>query len=189
MSVRTVVWASWYLGLYSFGYGKLESALERATDLYRGVPEAELEAQTRAWFRTEVAHHLRSGAAACLHEHRARGDELVLCTSSSIYMARAASDAWNLDGCIATEFEVEDGCMTGRISKMGYGHHKLTRARAWVDARGIDLADCSFYTDSYTDRDLLRAVGHPIVIAPDRRLARLAVEQGWPTVQWGPRRS
>ena len=50
---------------------------------------------------------------------------------------------------------------------------------------GQSLEDAWFYTDSVSDRALLERVGHPVVVHPDRKLAVLAVEQGWPVEDWG----
>ena len=36
-----------------------------------------------------------------------------------------------------------------------------------------------------TDRALLELVGNPVVVNPDRPLARLATERGWPICDWG----
>jgi len=32
---------------------------------------------------------------------------------------------------------------------------------------------------------LLEEVGHPVVVNPDRPLARVAAERGWEVVDWG----
>jgi hypothetical protein len=49
---------------------------------------------------------------------------------------------------------------------------------------GIDLAASYAYSDSYTDVPMLEAVGHPVVVNPDRVLARLARDRGWEALQF-----
>ena len=49
----------------------------------------------------------------------------------------------------------------------------------WPTFEGIDLAASYAYSDSYTDVPMLEAVGHPVVVNPDRVLARLARERDW----------
>jgi hypothetical protein len=46
-------------------------------------------------------------------------------------------------------------------------------------SEGIDLAESFAYSDSITDLPMLEAVGHPVVVNPDRDLRRVAVERGW----------
>ena len=43
----------------------------------------------------------------------------------------------------------------------------------------IDLAESFAYSDSITDLPMLEAVGHPVVVNPDRDLRRIALERGW----------
>lgn len=185
IGVGTAVWAAAYLALYHAGYSKLEGAFEQATKLYQGQPEAELEAMTREWFFATVAPRLRPGARDALSRHRDLGEVLAVCTSSSVYAGIAASEAFGLDEVIATRFEVVAGLLTGRVSALAYGDAKLDRTLEWAKARGIDLASSTFYTDSYSDRALMERVGYPVAVNPDRRLASLARQKGWPTMDWG----
>jgi hypothetical protein len=50
--------------------------------------------------------------------------------------------------------------------------------------RGIDLAESYAYSDSATDEPMLRIVGHPNAVNPDRELARIAALEGWPVLQF-----
>ena len=43
-----------------------------------------------------------------------------------------------------------------------YGDNKWARTAAWAEAQGVDLAQATFYTDSFSDRKLLEAVGEPV---------------------------
>jgi HAD superfamily hydrolase (TIGR01490 family) len=181
----TAMWAVAYLALYHTGYSKLEAAFEQATLLYKGQPEAHLEAMTRTWFFSTVAHRLRPGAKTALQAHRDSGELLAVCTSSSTYAGHAASEAFGLDDVIATTFEIDEGLLTGKVNAMAYGDAKLDRTLEWADRRHVNLDTSTFYTDSYSDRALMERVGHPVAVNPDRRLASLARERGWPIVDWG----
>jgi HAD superfamily hydrolase (TIGR01490 family) len=186
IGLGTVAWASWYLGRYSLGFeDDLEKVFEAAVHKVRGQSEAEMEARVRVWFDRAVAHRLRPGAQVALEKHRAAGDQLIVATSSSPYAGRAAMDTFGLDGLVSTRFEIEAGRFTGRVDVAAVGVGKLTEAREWASAQEVNLAECAFYTDSYTDLPLLEAVGEPTVVNPDRRLKRLAMERGWPVVDWG----
>ena len=54
-----------------------------------------------------------------------------------------------------------------------------TRCARWRSREGIDLAGSYAYSDSITDLPMLRAVGHPVAVNPDRDLARVARAEGW----------
>lgn len=184
-----VVRAAWWLGRYHLGYADgLDAVLRHAAARLAGTDEAVLAARVEAWFAAEVAGRLRPGAVAALARHRAAGDRLVVATTSTQFVARAACAAFGLDVVLATTLEVVDGRLTGRIADAALGDGKAAQASRWAAAAGIPMADCTCYTDSFTDMGLLSAVGRPVVIAPDRRLAAEARRRGWPVEDWGSAR-
>jgi HAD superfamily hydrolase (TIGR01490 family) len=179
---RVVVWNL----LYHFSLIDIETAFQEAVGHYRGRSYEGLEQETRDWFAKDVAHHLRPGAVRALREHRERDHQLVLLTSASAFAARAARDTWKLDDFLSNDFPTDDqGKLLGSfVPPLCYGPGKVQRAHAWASERGVALGDCYFYTDSYTDAPMLRAVGHPRVVSPDPRLSRAARQGGWPILQW-----
>jgi HAD superfamily hydrolase (TIGR01490 family) len=183
---RDAAWASWWLLRYHLGMGDgLEQVFQAAVESMAGTPESELEGRTIRWFQSEVGHRLRPGARAALQAHRERGDLLVLATSSSSYVAEAAADRFALDHTLATEFEVADGRLTGRVSVLALGRGKAAIAASWAAEHGFDLKDAVFYTDSATDLSLMERVGEPVAVCPDRALARIAQRRGWRIEDWG----
>lgn len=179
---RVLLWN----GLYHLSLIDMDTAYKEALGHYRGRRYEELESETRAWFARDVAHHVRPGAIRSLREHRERGHQLVLLTSASAFAARAACDTWQLDDFLSNDFPTDEaGRLDGSfVAPLCYGPGKVERARAWAAGRGVDLSDCYFYSDSYSDAPMLRAVGKPRVISPDPRLSREARQRGWPVLQW-----
>lgn len=177
--------AVWWLGRYALGDDALELAIEHAASIYAGMSEVEMQAAVSAWFDREVRPRARPGALAAIRAHREAGVRVVLASSTSQFAARCARAEWGLDDAISTRVEVRDGVITGALEANGFGHHKLAACERWAAQEGVSLADCTFYTDSYSDVALLEKVGHPVIVDPDRRLARLAAARGWPVVDWG----
>lgn len=177
--------AVWWLGRYALGDDDLDRALDEAAAMYAGHAAAEMAARVDAWFDRELAHRVRPGARAALARHRDAGDTLVLATTSSQWVARCAARHLGLDHAISTVLEQRDDELTGRIAIPAHGPYKQSQVRAWADAHGHALDHATFYTDSYSDLPLLRAVARPIVVHPDRRLAREAARRKWPVVDWG----
>jgi phosphoserine phosphatase len=84
------------------------------------------------------------------------------------------------DGAVGSVSEVVDGQYTGRPGgPFTYREGKAEAIRRLAAAEGIDLAASWAYSDSESDLPMLRAVGHPVAVNPDRELARVAREEGW----------
>jgi len=176
--------ALWILR-YHLGFGAIEDAMTVAVATLEGVREADIEARTIRWYEEEVASLYRPGAQAVLEEHRGRGDDLVLLTSSSPYLSRPVQERLKLDGILCTRFEVEGGLFTGQpVTPICYGLGKVHHAKQYAGERDVALEDCAFYTDSYSDMPMLEAVGRPVAVHPDPRLKRAAKKLRWPILDW-----
>ncbi len=179
---RVLVWNA----LYHLSLIDIETAYREALGHYRGRHYDDLQDETRRWFARDVAHHLRPGAGRALQEHRQAGHTLVLLTSASAFAARAACDTWEIEHFLSNDFPTDDsGKLDGTfVAPLCYGEGKVVRARTWAQQRDVDLGESYFYSDSYSDAPMLRAVGKPRVISPDPRLSREARQRGWPVLQW-----
>ena len=179
---RVMVWNA----LYHLSLIDIETAYTEALGHYRGRGYEELQQETNAWFARDVAHHLRPGAERSLRDHREKGHPLVLLTSASSFAARAACDTWGMDDFLSNDFLTDEtGKLDGTfVSPLCYGPGKVERAQAWATERGVDLGKSYFYSDSYSDAPMLRAVAYPRVISPDPRLSREARQRGWPVLKW-----
>ncbi len=69
-----------------------------------------------------------------------------------------------------------------------HGPVSLAAVRELAADRGISLVRSHAYSDSYDDRDLLAAVGHPHAINPEPRLLEAAVRHGWAVHEHRPAR-
>ena len=185
LGIADAAWAVWWIMRYQLGAAELEPVYEAAVRMLKDQPEGVLAARTHAWFDVEVARRLRPGARVALDAHRAAGDRLVVCTSSSTYAADAACRHFGLTDRVATRLQVVDGRFTGTVAELALGPRKLDATRAWCAREGVDLADATFYTDSVSDLALLEAVARPVVVHPDRPLAAIARARGWPIADWG----
>jgi len=181
--LRAAVW----MARYKLGRASMEDAIRAAIGSLRGLSEKELRARTRAFYEEEVRVLYRTGARPALERHRAQGDSVVLLTASSLYLSELVAEDLALDDVLCNRFEVDaEGLHTGRtVGTLCFGAGKLPHAEAYARARGVSLADCYFYTDSYSDLPVLERMGHPVVVNPDPRLRGAAERRGWPTEWWG----
>ena len=117
--------------------------------------------------------------------HRRKGDVLALLTSTSNYLSYHAAKHWNIPHILANRFLVEDGRFSGEmVEPICYGTGKLYYAKQLAEKLGFTLADCVFYTDSYSDFPAMEAVGRAVAVHPDRRLKKAALLRGWEICWW-----
>ena len=120
-------------------------------------------------------------ALELIDEHREAGREVVLATTSPYDLVKPFADRLGITQVVATRYEESDGHYTGRIrGEFVWGKGKLASVEAWAAANDVDLSQSYAYTDSYFDRPLLGAVGHPTAVNPDPRLRALAPLRRWP---------
>jgi phosphoserine phosphatase len=118
--------------------------------------------------------------------HRVAGDTLWLLTGSSPYLSRRAAEAFGLHGYSCNVFLTEGPRFTGEVATpLCYGRGKIHHAEQVAAERGLRLADCIFYTDSYSDAPAMEAFGEAVAVNPDPRLAALARRRGWRVERWG----
>lgn len=185
VSRRQAARAALSMGLYHLGVADMDRLIREAVRELRGAEEADLEARSLAYWHEEVIRTIRPGARTALARHRARGDQLVVLTASSPYLGEAARAALDMHGVLSNRFEVVDGRFTGAaIEPLCFGAGKATLAAAHAAEHGVELADCAFYTDSFTDLPALEAFGEPVVVHPDPRLLRAARRRGWRVERW-----
>ncbi|WP_287155167.1 HAD family hydrolase [Candidatus Solincola tengchongensis] len=121
----------------------------------------------------------------CIAEHRARGHLTVIATAAGEYICEKVRVQLGADDKIAAVAPVRNGYLTDELERpLPYREGKEQLARSYAAARGVDLRDCWFYSDSLADLPLLEAVGHPVAVNPQGRLRRLAEERGWPVLRW-----
>jgi HAD superfamily hydrolase (TIGR01490 family) len=124
-------------------------------------------------------------------EHQDAGRRVYIVTAAGHEVAEMLAHVLTLDGGIGSRSEVRDGVYTGRpAGPFTYRQGKAQAIRELAAAQGIDLADSYAYSDSESDMPMLEAVGHPVAINPDRHLARIAKDRGWPILRFeklGPR--
>ncbi|MGW7791681.1 HAD family hydrolase [Streptomyces tricolor] len=124
-------------------------------------------------------------AASLIEEHHAAGRDVVIVSTSGAEVVEPIGELLGADRVVATRMVVgEDGCFTGEVEYYAYGPTKAEAIRELAASEGYDLDRCYAYSDSATDLPMLRTVGHPHAVNPDRALRREALARGWPILEF-----
>lgn len=123
-------------------------------------------------------------AMARVAEHQERGEPVYIVSAVLHEIAVELARELGFDGALGSTCEIVDGTYTGRSLRACHGEGKAIAVRELAEREGFDLAESTAYSDSYTDLPFLEAVGHPVVVNPDRELRRIAAERGWPVLRF-----
>jgi len=159
---------------------KLARIRESTLALTEGWEQAQVQ-QIVAETLAEVVEPIIYAEALDLIElHQAAGRRVYLISASPAEIAEPLGWFLGVDHVIASRARVDDeGRYTGEMDVYAYGPCKADLIRAAAERDGIDLEASFAYSDSYTDLPMLESVGHPVVVNPDRVLAKVAQERGW----------
>jgi HAD superfamily hydrolase (TIGR01490 family) len=116
--------------------------------------------------------------------HRRMGCRTFLASTGPEEVVGPVARYLGIDEVIASRAEVDEhGRYTGHASFWAYGPAKAAAIVALAAERDIDLSASAAYSDSATDLPMLEAVGRPTAVNPERRLARVADDRGWPVLR------
>jgi HAD superfamily hydrolase (TIGR01490 family) len=151
---------------------------------YEGVRAEELRALTSEVLGDALLHRVMPEATRRIRKHRAAGHRTVLITGAVDLHVEPLAVLF--DEVVASRMHTRDGVLTGFLE----GPPLVDEARAawlrqYAERTGVALDRSYAYADSYSDRPLLEAVGHPNVVNPDAQLFRHARRHRWAVHRWG----
>ncbi len=123
---------------------------------------------------------------ALAYEHQDAGRLVYIFTAASAELAEMLAHVLTFDGGVGSQFSAaKDGVYTGEPTGLFiYGADKARAIRRLAEQEGIDLSQSYAYSDSASDLPMLRAVGHPVVVNPDKELLAEARENGWQVLRF-----
>ena len=189
LSGRDIAGIAWKQARYKFKgtehHGHISSVKSSALELVAGYPVAQMRRLCEEVVDRDVAPRILAPVRRLAERHLEGGQEVWLVTASPTELAEVIATRLGLTGALGTVAEVADGCYTGRLDgDLMHGPAKAEGIAALADERGLDLEQCTAYSDSANDMPMLRRVGKAIAVNPDARLARQARELGWPVLDY-----
>lgn len=168
----------------------LEDVEAEALSLVRGREVTELVALGEDAYDAIIESRIWPATRALIDSHRDEGHEVWFVSATPHEVANVIARRLGATGALATNIEHVDGFYTGRCpegpmhaARKGVAIGELARER------GLDLASSFAYGDSRNDLWMLREVGHPRAVNPDKQLQRTAKHNGWPITELRRRRA
>lgn len=154
---------------------------------YRGLEASRVRALAGEIFTAVMRPRLYPGALAAIAAHRGRGERIVLVTGSIDFLIAPLARHLGVraEDTIAVTLAERNGRFTGELTGPPLSEEEKARAvRDYAAREGIDLAAATAYGDSGADLPMLAAVGHPVLVNPSPKLARLGRDRGWRIETW-----
>jgi HAD superfamily hydrolase (TIGR01490 family) len=186
-----LVRCGFYILLDKLDRGRLNRVFYRN---YRGLPVDSIKAMAADCHEAVTNPRRFTQAGDCIAQHRADGDLIVLVTGSLDFIMEPLAKQLGADSVVAAQLAEEGGRFTGSLVGPPVGsREKARRMQQFALSAGIDLRQSHAYGDSISDLAMLEAVGFPHAVNPDRTLAAIARQRGWPIHRWscgrGPSRN
>ena len=156
---------------------------ERGVVALRGVRAADVAELVADAMEPVLKPLLAPEVVGAAHGYRAQGHRVYIVSTALQEIVDAIVADLGLDGGIGTVCEVVDGRYTGRALRPLHGKAKAEALEELAAREWLDLAASTAYSDSHSDLPFLEAVGHPVVVNPDRALRKIAQQRGWPILE------
>ncbi|HEY6423354.1 MAG TPA: HAD-IB family hydrolase [Pseudonocardiaceae bacterium] len=151
---------------------------------YAGVRADDLRVLATEVLGDALLHRVMPEATRQIRRHRAAGHRTVLITGAVDMHVEPLSVLF--DEVVASRMHEADGVLTGFLAAPPLvDEARAAWLRQYAQRNGLHLDRSYAYADSYSDRPLLEAVGHPHVVNPDGQLFRHARRHRWVVHRWG----
>jgi HAD superfamily phosphoserine phosphatase-like hydrolase len=159
---------------------------------YEDAPVEQIERDARELFAHVIMTKSFPEGLRRVRRHRALGHRTILITGALSFNVEGLRPLF--DEIVAAEMSIRpDRTYSGEmITVPPTGEARAQILADYCDAEGFDLQECVAYADSTSDLPLFEAVGFPVAVNPEARLATIARKRGWLVEHWskapgGPR--
>jgi fatty acyl-CoA reductase len=161
---------------------------------YEGAPVARLQQDAWELFSDLILTKSFPAGIRRVREHKRLGHRTLLITGALDFVIEPLKPLF--DDVVAARLGVDPvtQTLTGELDTAPpTGEARALLMHDYADAHGLDLQEAVAYADSASDLPMLEAVGHPVAVNPEAKLATIARKRGWHVEQWakssgGPRK-
>jgi HAD superfamily hydrolase (TIGR01490 family) len=145
---------------------------------YEGAPVGQLAEDSAEMFSDLILAKSFPAAIRRVRQHRELGHRTVLITGALDFVIEPLRPLF--DDIVCAELGVEHGEYTGELRTVPPTGETRAQAMAdYAEAEGLSLRESIAYADSASDLPMLEAVGFPVAVNPETRLAAIARKRGW----------
>ena len=151
---------------------------------YAGWKPSQARQLGRESFSGYLLSRIYPDALARLRAHKEAGHRVVLLSGALDFVLEPLEDL--ADDIVCAHLEEKNGVYTGELSGAPVaGDARARMLASFARKKGLDLSRSYAYADAISDLPMMEAVGNPVAVNPDGRLAAAAESRGWDVRLWG----
>ncbi len=150
---------------------------------YEDAPVAQLAEDSWELFHRHLLTRSFPDGLARVREHRRLGHRTLLITGALDFVIAPLRPLF--DDIVCASLGQRDGRYTGRLEELPpIGEARALLLADYAAAHDLALEESVAYADSSSDLAMLEAVGFPVAVNPEARLAAIARRRGWHVEDW-----
>ena len=150
---------------------------------YEDAPVDQLHDDGWELFHHQLLAKSFPAAIARVRKHRALGHRTILITGALDFVVEPLRPLF--DEIVCARLSQKDGRFTGRLAELPpIGEARALVLADYAEAEGLELSESMAYADSASDLPMLEAVGFPVAVNPETKLAAIARRRGWHVEHW-----
>ncbi len=151
---------------------------------YEGARPQALKKDSLEFFNAYLLKKSFPAAIERVRRHRSLGHKTLLLTGALDFVLEPLKPLF--DDIICAELEIGDnGLYKGRsLAVPPTGEARASILANYADEHSLKLSESIAYADSTSDLPMLEAVGYPVCVNPEPKLAAIARKRGWHVEQW-----
>ena len=145
---------------------------------YEGAPVDVISEDAAEHFSDLILARAFPAGIRRVREHRALGHRTLLITGALDFVVEPLRPLFDdiVSSVLGTDGSTYDGRMR---TAPPTGEARYQALVDYADLHGLDLRESVAYADSASDLPMLEAVGFPVAVNPETRLASIANKRGW----------
>jgi len=150
---------------------------------YEDAPVTALADDSWELFHRQLLTRSFPAGFARVREHRRLGHRTLLVTGALDFVIAPLRPLF--DDIVCARLGQHEGRYDGRLEELPpIGEARALLLGDYAAAHGLSLDESVAYADSASDLAMLEAVGFPVAVNPESRLAAIARRRGWHVEQW-----
>ena len=151
---------------------------------YENAPIAQIEEDSRYLLTDIIMAKSFPDGLRRVREHRDLGHRTILITGALDFAVEGLRPLF--DEIVAAKMSVKpNGTYSGHLAEVPpTGETRAQILADYCESEGLKLEESIAYADSSSDLPLLEAVGFPVAVNPETRLAAIARKRGWLVEHW-----